>query len=350
MTNFPEYFGFTEQINLDQSFRLNDKICDFSSKFIMKNRDQIPKTLRSIKTVDYPAINIVWSKGDNKRQQKKTLLECLNEINSIEKDKISVFIIGRYHFLKPEGLPAIVTATLAIGVQRMAGRNAIIRKLPAVETLGSATVICSDKTGTMTKKQMTVRRIRLLDQTVDVEESKFLVDRKEIDSKTDSGLEILLRIGVLCNNSRIEHENGGFNVIGDPTEGALLIVSEEAGIKTKVINKEYPRLYEAPFDATKKRMVTINEDLAGDQVAYIKGAVEKLLDRSSKVYKNGEEIPITEEDKKSFLETNTEMAKHALRVLGFAYRKLDENEDCWLVLIYIMIRKFCANIYCGNNP
>ncbi len=227
----------------------------------------------------------------------------------------------------PEGLPAIVTATLAIGVQRMANRKAIIRKLPAVETLGSATVICSDKTGTMTKNQMTVRKIRLLDQSIDVEESKFLVEGKETDPKSDSGLEILLRIGVLCNNSRLEPENGGVSVIGDPTEGALLIACLEAGIKLESINQEYPRLYEVPFDATKKRMITINKNIDGERTAYVKGAAEQLLDRSSKVYKNGEEVPITEEDKNNFLETNKDMANHALRVLGFAYRKLDKNED-----------------------
>jgi len=107
MTNFQENFGFAEQMYLDQTFRLNDKICDFSSKFILKNNDQIPKTLSAIRTVDSPAITIVWSKGDDKRQQKETLLECLGEINSIEKHKTSVFIIGRYRFLKPEKLPAI---------------------------------------------------------------------------------------------------------------------------------------------------------------------------------------------------------------------------------------------------
>jgi len=107
MTNFPENFGFAEQMYLDQTFRLNDKICDFSSKFIMKNRDQIPKTLNVTRTVDSPAITIVWSKGDNKRQQKKNLLECLDEINSIEKDKTSVFIIGRYRFLKPQNIRSI---------------------------------------------------------------------------------------------------------------------------------------------------------------------------------------------------------------------------------------------------
>jgi len=107
MTNFPEYFGFTEQLYLDQTFRLNDKICDFSSKFIMKNKDQMAKTLIAARTVDSPAITILWSKGDNKRQRKRDLLECLDDINSIDKGETTVFIIGRYGFLEPEELPSI---------------------------------------------------------------------------------------------------------------------------------------------------------------------------------------------------------------------------------------------------
>ncbi len=229
----------------------------------------------------------------------------------------------------PEALPFIVTATLALGTQRMAKRRAIIRKLPAVETLGSATVICSDKTGTITRGEMTVRRI-YTDRVIDVAgsgyipEGEFLRDGAKIDPVRDTQLNEVLKIGVLCNNSYLEYDKG-WHIIGDPTEGALLVAAKKADV-SQHINEQYRRIAELPFDSERKMMSTINSTPVGI-MAFTKGAPEVVLGRCTHIYDGGEIRPLDSADKDRILEVNRAMAEDALRVLAFA-RRTFENEEC----------------------
>ncbi|MFQ6125584.1 MAG: calcium-translocating P-type ATPase, SERCA-type [Candidatus Heimdallarchaeota archaeon] len=230
----------------------------------------------------------------------------------------------------PEGLPAVVTIALALGVQRMVKRHSIMRRLPAVETLGSTTVICSDKTGTMTKNEMTVRKIYINRDELEVTGSgyertgTFLQKGKVINPKSDKNLIRLLEIGTLCNNAIFQEEEQ--SIVGDPTEGALLIVTEKAGISREELQKQNPIIAELSFDSARKRMTTIHQTPLGKKVAYVKGAPEVLLDLSTLVVENNKERKMTPEDKVTFLECNKQFASEALRVLAFAYKVLPDEQ------------------------
>ncbi len=216
----------------------------------------------------------------------------------------------------PEGLPAVVTIGLSIGSQRMVKRNALIRKLPSVETLGSTTVICSDKTGTLTKNEMTVKKIYASGKVIDVTgsgykiEGEFLLNNKKI-SPDEIGL--LLKIGALNNDASIN----GSKVIGDPTEAALIVSAAKAGINRDALQKKYAREDEIPFSSERKIMTTFH-NIDGENMAYAKGAPEVILNLCASAYENGRVIRLTEEKKKEILEINREFANSALRVLGFA--------------------------------
>lgn len=225
----------------------------------------------------------------------------------------------------PEGLPAVVTAVLAVGMRAMAHRNAIIRKLIAVETLGSATVICSDKTGTLTLNQMTVRRMYIGGDWVDVTgegylvEGKFSIDGRNIDVKAHSALELHLRIGVLCNDSSISMEaDNCCSIFGDPTEGALVVAAAKAGINREKLNKAYPRLDEIPFQSEKFYMATLHPR-DGGRIAYVKGAPEKLLSLSKYLLQGSNKKPLGKAEKQDILQANDAMAKQAMRVIATAY-------------------------------
>lgn len=227
----------------------------------------------------------------------------------------------------PEGLPAIVTISLAFGVRRMAKRNALIRKLPAVETLGCTNIICSDKTGTLTKNEMTVREIyfnnRLIEVTGDgytLEGSFTQTDGEEVDI---SSLELLFRSSTLCNDSRLNH-NERWEIFGDPTEGALLVSAGKAGFKKTEMEDRFPRIDEIPFDSERKCMTTIHR-VNEENTAYIKGAPDVILDHCKYISINGQVKDITGEDRKKILDVNHKMASKALRVLGFAYKSLAEK-------------------------
>ena len=225
----------------------------------------------------------------------------------------------------PEGLPAIVTVTLALGARELARRNAVIRRLASVETLGSTTVICSDKTGTLTRGEMTVRRIFINNRTVEVTgigyepEGEFYLNRKRIDPRKDQHLNLLLRICALCNNAHYD----GREVIGDPTEGALIIAAAKGGIYRNKLEKDYPRIKEIPFSSERKRMTTIHETPNGHRVAYMKGSPETVLQLCRYIYRNGEERILDIKTRKEILKINEEMAGQALRILGIAYRNID---------------------------
>jgi len=203
----------------------------------------------------------------------------------------------------PEGLPAVVTICLAIGVQKMLKKNALIRRLRAVETLGSTQIICADKTGTMTKNEMEVKKIFVNNKLIDANEA-FYFNKKKIDSKN---FELILDIGASCNDSELE--------IGDPTEIALLKVAKKAKI-----NKREDRIHEIPFSSERKYMTTTHI-IGGEEITYIKGAPEKVLELCKYINQNGRERRMIATDFDVLLKQNEEMANEALRVIGMAYKK-----------------------------
>jgi len=229
----------------------------------------------------------------------------------------------------PEALPAVTTICLALGVQRMVKRHALLRRLPAVETLGCTTFICSDKTGTLTQNEMTVRKIYVNGKTIDVggvgyePEGSFYLRGTEITPQDEPHLLRLLRAGASCNDSRLINDNELWQVRGDPTEGALVVVAAKAGIKKEELT--IPRIAEVPFSSERKRMTTIHDTPDG-KVAYSKGAPEVILDSCTRIYSEGIERELTEQDRKQILQVNQEMAAGALRVLGLAYKSLPDKE------------------------
>lgn len=224
----------------------------------------------------------------------------------------------------PEGLPTIVTVTLALGARELAKRNAVIRRLASVETLGSTTVICSDKTGTLTKGAMTVRQVFVNNQMVEVtgtgyeRKGEFYLEQKRINPTEDPHHSLLLRIGVLCNNASWDVTG----IIGDPTEGALIVVAAKAGIQEDELERLYPRRSEIPFSSERRRMTTIHDTPEGQQMACVKGSPETVLRSCKFVYQNGEEAEFKEARRTEILKKGEEMAGQALRVLGIAYKTL----------------------------
>jgi Ca2+-transporting ATPase len=223
----------------------------------------------------------------------------------------------------PEGLPVSVTVALAIGVSRMASRNVLIRKLAATETLGAATIICSDKTGTLTLNQMTVRGIwsdnRYLTVTGSGYETagEFLENDTPVDPSSDKGLTRLLRIGTLCNDAILCDSAIECSILGDPTEGALLAMSGKAGIRKAELEESQPRLDEIPFESEKQFMATLHAE-DGQRTAYVKGSVEKVLAMCSTHWTPKGEAPLDEDARGGILEANRKMADQALRVIALA--------------------------------
>jgi cation-transporting ATPase F len=230
----------------------------------------------------------------------------------------------------PEGLPAAVTIVLAIGVSRMARRQAIIRKLPAVETLGSTTVICSDKTGTLTENQMTVREVfaggRLYAVTGSGYESKgeILLDGSAVKLDEHAALAECLRAGLLCNDSQLVIKEGRAAVQGDPTEGAMIVAAEKVGLKHNEMRGESARVDMIPFESEHMFRATLNED-EGERVIYQVGALERLLDRCNDVL--GDDGNTTALDKAVVLKSAETMAAHGLRVLAMVRRQVDKAHD-----------------------
>lgn len=237
----------------------------------------------------------------------------------------------------PEALPAVVTGALAIGTYEMAKKNAIIRRLPAVETLGSTSVICSDKTGTMTKGEMTVSRIYVDDRFVDVSgvgyepKGSFSVEGKPIDPKKSDSLYQLLKVAFLCNDSKLHQESEKWIVTGDTTEGALMVVAAKAGITESTL--KHKRINEIPFTSERKRMTTVHAlPETENKLVAIKGAPETVLERCKMIVKEGKVLELTVEERKKLSAVNERMASEGLRVLALAYKeekevpeKLDEK-------------------------
>ena len=213
----------------------------------------------------------------------------------------------------PEGLPAIVTVALALGVQRMLNHNALIRKLPAVETLGCTNIICSDKTGTLTQNKMTVKKIYVNHSIIDPADKDYS-DRV----KKSSTLKQLLTVGVFCNNAK--YKDG--EIIGDPTEAAILSVSIKGGISKEQLSG-YRRIGEIPFNSDRKRMSVICKDYMGNTFIFVKGAPDIVLGLCSKEQNDKRLSIMNYSQKRKIMAINEEMAGQALRVIGFAYKKLD---------------------------
>lgn len=223
----------------------------------------------------------------------------------------------------PEGLPAALTITLAIGVKRMAKRRAIIRKLPAVETLGSTTVICSDKTGTLTENQMTVQEIWAGGVLYSVTgsgydpEGQVLYNGREVEAKDAPALSECLTAGILCNDSQLQQEDGRWSVQGDPTEGALIVAARKLGLSEETLKTKLPRVDVIPFESERQYMATLHGVTGGQEtLIYMKGAVERVLERCSQQISSQGTIEIL--DRISPLRAAEQMAARGLRVLAFA--------------------------------
>ncbi len=228
----------------------------------------------------------------------------------------------------PEGLPAVVTVSLALGARELAKRKALIRRLSSAETLGATDIICSDKTGTLTKGEMTVRKIYVNDKMINVTgagyepKGEFLVNDVPIDPKKDVNLTLFLRAATLCSNASYD----GTKVLGDTTEGALIVAAAKAGMKKPELEKDYLRIQEVPFTSERKRMTTVHTSPDGENFSYVKGAVELLLERSGHIIQDGKVIKLSKEKKEQVLKTNEDMANQALRVLAVAYKELPKTK------------------------
>ena len=223
----------------------------------------------------------------------------------------------------PEALPAVVTISLALGVQRMVKRNALIRRLPAVETLGSTSVICSDKTGTLTKDEMTVRRLYVGGELIDVSGAGYEPkgDFTRVGQKIEPGpaLRALLEAGVLASDAVLarEEKGGGWGIRGDPTEGALVVVAAKGGIDKRLLDEAYPRIGEVPFSSETKRMATLHRTPAGRTVV-VKGAPEVVLASCVLVESAAGPVPLDDAGRAAVLAAAKELAAGALRVLALA--------------------------------
>lgn len=231
----------------------------------------------------------------------------------------------------PEGLPAIVTIVLAIGMNRMVKRHAIVKKLLAVETLGSTTIICSDKTGTLTQNEMTVVKVFADGKIIDVTGGgyepvgEFKLEGDNIKTEDIGDLQTLLSISALANDADLENTPDGYKVIGDPTEGALITLAGKGGINKHTINTEFPRVEEIPFDSDRKMMTTFHKDYIPNKiVSFTKGAPDIIINRCNRISIYGKISEFDDEMKKEVLKVNSYFSKDALRVLAFAYKEYNE--------------------------
>jgi Ca2+-transporting ATPase len=247
--------------------------------------------------------------------------------------EVIIFGIALAVAVVPEALPAVVTISLAIGVQSMVRRNALIRRLSAVETLGSVSVICSDKTGTLTKDEMTVRKIFVAGKTFTVSGAGYtpqgvFADQQGAVEPSDS-LKLLLRAAALASDAHLVRRlDQGWNLTGDPTEGALVAVAAKAGLDKTELDGKFPRVGEIPFTAESKRMTTLHA-MDGGTAAYAKGAPEVILDACTRVQSNGSVALLDGTGKESILRTARQLADEALRVIGVAHKpgaKIDDAE------------------------
>ncbi|MBA3532116.1 MAG: calcium-translocating P-type ATPase, SERCA-type [Ardenticatenales bacterium] len=233
----------------------------------------------------------------------------------------------------PEGLAAVVTIALALGVRRLAARHALIRRLPSVETLGSTTVIASDKTGTLTQNQMTIRRIVVDGRTIEVggegyePAGRFYYNGETIDPKSDSGLMAVLRTGAIANAAQLQEGEGRWSIMGDPTEGAILTAAAKADYWRDSLMEQYSALAELPFDSDRKRMSVIARAPGGEIGLFVKGAPDIILELSSQVVRGEEIVSLDDATREAIAAANDALAQDALRVLAVAQRILPALPD-----------------------
>ncbi len=247
--------------------------------------------------------------------------------------QVVMFAIALAVAAVPEALAAIVTGALAIGMRQMAKQNALVRKMPAVETLGCTTVICSDKTGTLTKGEMTVRKIFVGGNLIEVTGTGYdpKGELKGLGGQNPTKSEVLslfFKGGLLCNDSSLEEREGKWTIKGDPTEGALVVAAVKAGFQQAETRHQYPRIDEIPFSSERKRMTTLHLAADRKRIAFMKGAPETLLERCSHIYLDGEIKALGEKERREILKVNEEMAQGALRVLGVAFRECPDSIEC----------------------
>jgi Ca2+-transporting ATPase len=238
----------------------------------------------------------------------------------------------------PEALPAVVTISLALGVQKMAQRNALVRRLPAVETLGATTVICSDKTGTLTRDEMTGRQVFVAGETFEVGGAGFEPRghfiREGSIVEPPEPLKLLLRAAALTSDARLTRSDGRWEVKGDPTEGALVVMAAKAGLNKIELEAEFPRVREVPFSSEAKRMTTLHRTPAG-LVAYAKGAPEIMLGSCARWLTRAGEKTLDPAAREKILETARQMARAALRVLAVAYKPNPAAEDAEREMVFL---------------
>ncbi|NLM02120.1 MAG: cation-transporting P-type ATPase [Methanothermobacter wolfeii] len=245
-----------------------------------------------------------------------------------------IFAIGLMVANVPEGLLPSVTLALAASARKMARQNALVKRLSSVETLGSTTIICTDKTGTLTRGEMTVRKIWVPYKTVEVTgsgytpEGEFLHRGKPVSHRDIREIKLLFRAASFCNDSELVHDHEGWRVTGDPTEGALLVAAEKIGFDREAELKRMPRITELPFDSTRKSMSSIHE--AGDgRVAYVKGAPRKIIRLSKWISVDGKVRALDDAERERINRIHDEVASRGLRVLAFAYRELPEDLESY---------------------
>jgi Ca2+-transporting ATPase len=230
----------------------------------------------------------------------------------------------------PEALPAVVTGALAIGVYRMARRKAIVRHLPATETLGSTTVICSDKTGTLTKGEMTVKRVYAEGNAYEVTgvgyEPRGDFKPTLTDPKYDP-VRFTCLCGVLCNDAKLTNQNGSWKIIGDPTEGALVVAATKAHVDVDAARQDYPRVAEVPFTSERKMMSTVHKTKEGQYLLAAKGAAEVIIEKCSKLQHRSSSVALDQDSREKALHANDSFAAEGFRVLAVGYRLLDKLPD-----------------------
>ena len=247
-----------------------------------------------------------------------------NELNLQLVLTMTMFAIALAVAAVPEALAAIVTGALAVGMHEMAKRNALVRRMPAVETLGCTTVICSDKTGTLTKGEMTARRIYTGGRKIDVGGTGYS-PQGSFDppiAPDDEAVRLTLLGGLLCSDATVGNDNGRWFVKGDPTEGALVVLAAKAALEATQTRDGAPRIAEFPFSSERKRMTTVHRMQDGRHLAFVKGAPEVLLERCSSAQGAAGDAPLTKDARTEILAASEAMAKDALRVLAIAYREV----------------------------
>ena len=305
-------------------------------------KTEIGKIAKLIKETEKAATPIQKQTGDLGRKLglfallASGLILIISLLRGFEFLEAFLFVLAAAVSAIPEGLPVVITITLAIGVHRMAKRNAIIRKLQAVDTLGSATAICTDKTGTLTTNQMTTQQIFVNNKMVKVTgagyapEGYFEVNGNLIDAAKDESLSFLLKTAALCNDARLRrHKLDGkqlWEIYGDPTEGALVVAAAKAGFQKDDLEEKHHRVDEIPFDPKERYMATFHKISTEELHVYVKGAPETILERCSQILEDGKTKRLTPQKKEEILKVNTQMASEALRVLAIAYEPIEVKE------------------------